>query len=130
MTDFITYREVREVTVRLPRDEYEAEHMWGEEEVSVKAISREEIGRRHEIDYAWDCDLEAELYFLLKDGVRIFESRSHDAVIAHAASLGDDVTGVQLFDDLDDPDRSWRALNDSRAARAEREAASEPGRLA
>lgn len=118
MTDFITYREVREYTIRLPRNDYEAEHTWGEgEQRDVMVISREEIGRRHEIDYSWDCDLSAELYFLLQDGVRIFESRSHDAVIEHAASLGDDVSGVMRFGDLDDPDLSWRVAAEYKAAR-------------
>lgn len=121
MTDFITYREVREVTIRLPRDDYEAEHSYGEDVVDEKVISREEIGRRHEIDYAWDCNLEAELYFLVADGERIFSSRSHDAVIERAATLGDDVAGVQLFGDLDDPDKSWRVLAEGRAAAAGRE---------
>jgi hypothetical protein len=116
VTDFITYREVREVTVRLPRNDYEAEHSYGEDLQDVKVISREEIGRRHEVDYAWDCDLQAELYFLLADGERIFSSRSHDAVIERAAALGDDVRGVQMFGDLEDPDKSWRVLAEGRAA--------------
>jgi hypothetical protein len=123
VTDFITYREVREVTVRLPRNDYEAEHSYGEDLQDVKVISREEIGRRHEVDYAWDCDLQAELYFLLADGERIFSSRSHDAVIERAAALGDDVRGVQMFGDLEDPDKSWRVLAEGRAAAADREAA-------
>lgn len=117
MTDFITYREVTEYTVRLPRNDYEADEMYGEgERLDVKVISREEIGRRHEVDYSWDCDLAAELYFLLKDGERIFSSRSHDAVIQHAVSLGDDISGVLLCGDLDDPDKSWRVLAESRVS--------------
>lgn len=123
MTDYITYREIREVTVRLPRNDHEAERSYGEDVVKEKVISREEIGREHVIDYAWDCDLEAELYFLLADGERIFAHRSHDAVIEHAAALGDDVRGVQLFGDLEDPDKSWRVLAEGRAAAAARGAA-------
>lgn len=124
MTDFITYREVREVTIRLPRDDYEAEHMHGEgERTAVKVISREEIGRRHEIDYSLGTDLEAELYYLLADGERIFESRSHDACVDHAASLGDDVRGVFRFGDLDDPDKSWRVMAEYADAKAAREKA-------
>lgn len=123
MTDFITYREVREITVRLPRNDYEAEHSYGEDVVSEKVISREEIGRRHEIDYSWGVDNDAELYYLLADGKQVFSSRSHDAVIEHAASLGDDVRGVQMFGDLEDPDKSWRVLAEYAASRAEREAA-------
>lgn len=122
MPDFITYREVREYTVRLPVDDYEAEHSYGEEQQDVKVISREEIGRRHEIDYALGTDLDAELYYLLADGERIFESRSHDAVVEHCGSLGDDVSRVFRFGDLDDPDLSWRRLAEHRAAVAERKA--------
>lgn len=111
MTDFITYRETVEFTIRLPRNDHEADEMYGEgERQDVKVISREEIGRRHEPDYSWDCDLEAELYWLLKDGVRIFSNRSHDAVVDHAGSLGDDVSGVFLYGDLEDPDKSWRVI--------------------
>lgn len=117
MTDFITYRETVEYTIALPRNDYEADEMYGEgDRLNEKVISKEEIGRRHEPDYAWDCDLAAELYFLLKDGVRIFESRSHDAVIEHAASLGDDVSKVMRFGDLEDPDKSWRVMAESKAA--------------
>lgn len=122
MTDYITYREVREITVRLPRDEYEAEHSYGEDIVKTEVISREEIGRRHEIDYALGTDLESELYYLLADGERIFESRSHDAVVEHAGSLGDDVSRVFLFGDLDDPDKSWKIMAESKAAAAARTA--------
>lgn len=81
MTDFITYREVREITIRLPRDDYEAEHSYGEDIVKATVVSREEIGRRHEVHYALGTDLETELYYLLADGERIFESR-------HTASQG------------------------------------------
>jgi hypothetical protein len=119
MTDFITYREVREYTVRLPRNDYEAEHMYEEDRRDVRVISREEIGRRHEVDYSWDCDLEAGLFYLLKDGERIFESRSHDAVIDHAGSLGDDVSQVFRFGDLDDHDKFWRIQAETRTAAKE-----------
>ncbi|WP_139187271.1 hypothetical protein [Pseudarthrobacter chlorophenolicus] len=119
MTDFITYRETVEFTVRLPRDDYEAEHSYGEERQDVKVVSREEIGRRHEVDYSWDCDLEAELFYLLKDGERIFESRSHDAVVDHCGSLGDDVSQVFRFGDLDDQDKFWRIQAESKAAKQE-----------
>ncbi|MET4143847.1 hypothetical protein [Arthrobacter sp. UYCo732] len=109
MADFITYREIRDYTIRLPRNDHEADEMYGEgDRQDVKVISREEVNRRHEPDYAWDCDLDAELYFLLKDGDRIFSSRSHDAVVDHAASLGEDVSQVFRFRDLEDPDNSWR----------------------
>ncbi|QOT19567.1 hypothetical protein [Paenarthrobacter sp. YJN-5] len=118
MTDFITYREVREITIRLPRDDYEAEHSYGEDIVKATVVSREEIGRRHEVDYALGTDLEAELYYLLADGERIFESRSHDAVVEHCASLGDDVSRIFRFGDLDEPDKSWKIMADSRAAAA------------
>ena len=121
--DFITYREVREYTVRLPRDDYEADHSYGEERQDVKVISREEIGRHHEIDYALGTDLEAELYYLLADGERIFESRSHDAVVEHCASLGDDVSRVFRYGDLDDPDKSWRVMAEYKVEAAAREAA-------
>ncbi|HEX9089538.1 MAG TPA: hypothetical protein VF867_18755 [Arthrobacter sp.] len=117
MTDFITYRETTEYTIALPRNDYEADHMYGEgERRDVKVISKEEIGRRHVVDYSWDCDLTTELYFLLQDGVRIFESRSHDAILEHAASLGDDVSGQQRFGDLEDPDKSWRVMAEGKAA--------------
>ncbi|WP_422759207.1 hypothetical protein [Paenarthrobacter sp. C1] len=122
MTDYITYRDVREITVRLPRDEYEAEHSYGEDIVKAEVVSREEIGRRHEIDYAVGTDLEAELYYLLADGEKIFESRSHDACVEHAGSLGDDISRVFLFGDLDDPDKSWKIMAESRAAAAARTA--------
>jgi hypothetical protein len=121
MTDFITYREVREYTIRLPRNDHEADEMYGEgDRLNETVISKEEIGRRHEIDYSWDCDLAAELYFLLKDGERIFSSRSHDAVVEHAAALGDDVTGVMRFGDLDDPDKTWRVMAENKAAAADK----------
>ncbi|WP_427019351.1 hypothetical protein ACQCSX_21910 (plasmid) [Pseudarthrobacter sp. P1] len=101
MTDFITYRETTEYTIALPRDD-EADEMYGEpDRRDVKVISREEIGRRHEPDYTLGCDLDAEIYFLLKDGERIFESRSHDAVVTHCASLGEDVSRVFRFGDLE-----------------------------
>ncbi len=125
MTDFITYREVREVTIRLPRDDYEAERSYGEDVVSENTFSREEIGRRHEIDYSLGTDLDAELYYLLADGERIFESRSHDACVDHAASLGDDVRGVFRFGDLDDPDKSWRVMGEYRAVRDQSAAGAE-----
>jgi hypothetical protein len=124
MTDFITYREVREYTVRLPRNDYEAEHSYGQEDrQDVKVLSREEIGRRHEIDYDLGTDLDAELYYLLADGERIFESRSHDAVVEHCGSLGDDVSRVFHFGDLDDPDKSWNVMAEHKAAAAARKAA-------
>lgn len=111
MTDFITYRETTEYTIALPRNDYEADQMYGEgERRDVKVISKEEIGRRHEVDYSLGCDLTAELYFLLKDGVRIFESRSHDAVVDHCGSLGDDVSQVFRFGDLENPDKSWDVM--------------------
>ncbi len=117
MADFITYRETVEFTIALPRNEYEADEMYGEgDRQDVKVISREEIGRRHEPDYTWDCDLDAELYFLLKDGERIFSSRSHDAVVDHTASLGEDVSSVLRFGDLDDPDKSWRVMAENKAS--------------
>lgn len=111
MADFITYRETVEFTVALPRNDYEAEQMYGEEDRrDVKVISREEIGRRHEPDYSLDCDLKAEQYYLLKDRERVFASRSHDAVLDHAASLGVDISQMFRFDDLENPDRSWDAV--------------------
>ena len=56
MTDFITYRETVEYTVQLPHNDYEADEMYGEcDRLDVKVISKEEIGRRHEPDYAIDC---------------------------------------------------------------------------
>lgn len=123
MTDFITYREVREVTVRMPRDDYEAEHSYGEDQQDVKVISREEIGRRHEPDYVLGVDMDAELYFLLEDGERIFESRSHDAVVDHCGSLGDDVSRVFRFGDLEDQDKFWRANAEWKAAAEAKKAA-------
>lgn len=114
MTDFITYRETVEYTIALPRNEHEADEMYGEgERRDVKVTSTEEIGRRHEPDYDLGVDMDAELYFLLKDGVRIFESRSHDAVVDHCGSLGDDVSRVFRFGDLEDQDKFWRARWDS-----------------
>lgn len=60
MTDFITYRETVEFTIALPRDDHEADEMYGEgERRDVKVVSREEIGRHHEPDYALGCDLDA-----------------------------------------------------------------------
>lgn len=123
MTDFITYREVREYTVRLPRNDYEAEHSYGEEPEDVKVISKEEIGRHHEPDYTLDCDLKAECYRLLKDGEQVFEHRSHDAVLEHAASLGQATAHMSRFGDLDDPDLSWRRMAEHKAWAAERKAA-------
>ncbi|MFB9713966.1 hypothetical protein [Arthrobacter methylotrophus] len=124
MTEFITYRETVEYTIALPRDEHEADKMYGEgNRLNETVISKEEIGRRREPDYSWDCDLNAELYFLLKDGVRIFESRSHDAVVKHAASFGDDVSRVFLFGDLDNPDKSWRIKAENMATAEARKAA-------
>jgi hypothetical protein len=124
MTDFITYRETVEFTVALPRNDYEAEQMYGEEDRrDVKVISREEIGRHHEPDYVLGVDMDAELYFLLKDGERIFESRSHDAVVDHCGSLGDDVSRVFRFGDLEDQDKFWRVNAEHKAAAAARKAA-------
>ena len=117
MTDFITYRETVEFTIALPRDDHEADEMYGEgDRMDVKVISREEIGRRHEPDYVLGVDMEAELYFLLEDGERIFESRSHDAVVDHCGSLGDDVSRVFRFGDLEDQDKFWRVHAESKAA--------------
>lgn len=127
MTDYITYRETVEFTVRLPRNDYEAEHSWGEERQDVKVISREEIGRRHEPDYTLDCDLKAELYRLLKDGEQVFEHRSHDAVLEHAASLGEATSSMTRFNDLDDPDRTWRVMAEHRAWAAEQQAQADSG---
>lgn len=123
MTDYITYRETVEFTVRLPRNDYEAEHMYGEEREDVKVLSREEIGRRHEPDYTLDCDLKAECYHLLKDGERIFTHRGHDAVLEYAKSAGQDISNMSRFGDLDDPDLSWRRMAEHKAAAAERKAA-------
>jgi hypothetical protein len=128
VADFITYRETVEFTVRLPRDDYEAEHSYGEERREVKVISREEIGRRHEIDYVLGTDLEAELYYLLADGERIFESRSHDVVVDHGISLGEDASRIFRFGDLDDHDKSWRTMSEHKAAVSERKAAQEDDR--
>lgn len=122
MTDFVTYRETVEFTVQLPRNDYEAEHSWGEDRRDVKVISREEIGRRHEPDYSLDCDMKAELYRLLKDGEQVFAHRSHDAVLEHAASLGEDVSGMSRFGDLEDPDKSWNVMAEHKAWAAERSA--------
>lgn len=123
MTDFITYREVTEYTIALPRDDHEADEMYGEgDRLDVKVVSREEIGRRHEPDYALGTDMDAELFYLLKDGERIFESRSHDAVVNHCGSLGDDVSRVFRFGDLDDPDKFWRVNAESKAAAQARKA--------
>lgn len=124
MTDFITYRETTEYTIALPRDDDEADEMYGEgERRNVKVISKEEIGRHHEPDYALGTDMDAELFFLLKDDVRIFESRSHDAVVDHCGSLGDDVSRVFRFGDLEDQDKFWRVNAESKAAAEARKAA-------
>lgn len=117
MPDFITYRETIEYTVQLPWDDDEADR-WHEERIEVKTISKEEIGRRHEVDCVLGTDLEAELHHLLADGERIFESRSHDAVVEHCGSLGDDVSRVFRYGDLDNPDKSWRVMAESKAAAA------------
>lgn len=110
MTDYITYREVREVTVRLPGDDCDPERSYDEDIVEAVVVSREEIGRRHEIDYAWECDLDAGLFYLRADGERIFSSRSHDAIIVHAQSLGDDISGTFMYGDLEDQEKFWRTL--------------------
>ena len=124
MTDFITYRETVEFTIALPRDDHEADEMYGEgDRLDVKVISREEIGRRHEPDYTLVTDLDAELFHLLKDGERIFESRSHDVVVDHCGSLGDDVSRVFRFGDLEDHDKFWRVNAEYKAAAEAKKAA-------
>jgi hypothetical protein len=124
MTDFIRYRETVEYTIALPRDDHEADEMYGEgDRQDVKVISNEEIGRHHEPDYALGTDMDAELFFLLKDDVRIFESRSHDAVVDHYGSLSDDVSRVFRFGDLEDQDKFWRVNAEGKAAAKARKAA-------
>lgn len=114
MTDFITYCETVEYTIALPRADQDAA-MYGEDRRDVKVISREEIARRNEPDYTWECDLKAELYFLHKNGEQIFSSRSHDAVLDHAATLGDDISGARRFGDLENQDKSWLIINANKA---------------
>jgi hypothetical protein len=96
----------------VPRNDYEADQMYGEEERrDVKVISREEIGRRHEVDYTLGADLKREVYQLIAEGAVVFEHRSQDAVLDHAASLGEDTSGFFRFGDLEDPDKSWEVIN-------------------
>lgn len=129
MTDFIRYRETVEYTIALPRNDHEADERYGEgDRLNEKVISKEEISRHHEPDYALGLDMDAELYFLLKDGVRIFESRSHDAVVDHCGSLGDDVSRVFRFGDLEDQDKFWRVNAESEAAAEARRSVVELGR--
>ncbi|QOD06057.1 hypothetical protein [Pseudarthrobacter sp. BIM B-2242] len=119
MTDFVTYRETVEFTVQLSPDGFEDDTdgpYFGEDRRDVKVISREEIGRRHEPDYVLDCDMKAGLYRLLKDGERVFAHRSHDAVLEHAASLGEKTSHMARFGDLDDPEKSWDVMAEIKAA--------------
>lgn len=116
MADFITYRETIEYTIALPRNDYEAESFYGDsfrDAERVKSLHREVIGRRHEPDYVFDINTEREVHILLADGVEVFAHRSHDAVVAKYRELTGSTYRIELFGDLDDPDKSWNLLEES-----------------
>jgi hypothetical protein len=70
-------------------------------------VLREIIDRRHEPDYVLSLDDDRQVHILLADGVEVFAHRSHDAVIAHFRELTGFTGQFELFDDLEDADKSW-----------------------
>ncbi|WP_157365056.1 hypothetical protein [Arthrobacter sp. QXT-31] len=55
-----------------------------------------------------DIDFKREVYILRADGVEVFGDRSHDAVIAKFREITGSTQLIDLFDDLEDKDKSWR----------------------
>lgn len=113
MPEYVKVRETIEYTLQLPRDDEEAERFYGtvDEAVETRTVSREEIVRWHETDYLLHTDFDRELYILLADGAEVFSHRSHDAVVQRHRELTGRTVASFLFNDLDDPDKSWRIIN-------------------
>lgn len=127
MTDFIKVRETIEYEIRVAPDEtyvIDEDSYYGER-LNERTILKEEIGRRHEVDYVIGVDMEKELHFLTADGKEVFSSRSHDAVVyewAHMTGtpVPDNIQPRQsrhasgfpfLYGDLEDPNVGWDVLS-------------------
>jgi hypothetical protein len=110
MPDYIKFRETIEYEIQVPANDFEAEQHYGygfREAGSVKSIAKEVVGRRHETDYVVDADFSRGVYILRADGIEVFADRSHDAVIAKFRELTGSIQRIDLFDDLEDKDKSW-----------------------
>lgn len=118
MPDFITYRETIEYRIQLPGNEHEAESFYGDsyrDASEVKSLHREVIGRHHEPDYVFDCDLRRQVHILLVDGAEVFAHRSHDAVIARFRELSGYTGHLELIGDLQDQDLSWDVMAENKS---------------
>lgn len=132
MTDYIKIRETIEYEIRVAPEGYEEfdNDSYYADRVNERTLLKEEVGRRHEVDYAIGCDFERELHTLSADGEEVFTSRSHDAVVFEWARLSDtpvpdDVKPLArhnsgfpfLFGDVADPDKSWKVLKENQPAK-------------
>jgi hypothetical protein len=111
MPDILTIRETLEYTVEVPSDPDEHPHWTGSyhDATTMKSVSREIVDRRHEPDYVLRADTDRGLYLLTEDGQEVFANRSQDAVYERYKELtGQPDLDYFHFDDIDDPDKSWR----------------------
>lgn len=108
MPDHVTVRETIEYTVALEGWENgDYSHLSFRDARDAKTVLREVIARRHEPDYVIGLDDDRQVHILLADGAEVFAHRSHDAVIAHFRELTGYTGHLELFDDLEDTDKSW-----------------------
>lgn len=111
MTDHITIRETIEYTVPFQGWENgDYSHLTHHDATSTKSVLREIIDRRHEPDYILSLDNDRQVHILYTDGTEAFAHRSHDAVIAYFRELTGYTGHIELFDDLEDVDKSWNGV--------------------
>jgi hypothetical protein len=111
MPERITVRETIEYTVVLEGWENgDFSHLTHLDADNAKTVVKEIIGRRHEPDYVIGLDDDREVYILYADGAEVFTHRSHDAVIAHFREITGYTGHLELFDDLEDTDKSWNTM--------------------
>lgn len=114
MAEILTIRETIEYTVEVPTDPDEHPHWTGSyhDATSLKSISREVLERRHVPDYVVGMDMDRGVHWLTADGTEVFAHRSSDAVYEHYKEItGQPDFAYFRFDDLEDPDKSWRLLD-------------------
>lgn len=108
MPERVTVRETIEYTVVLEGWENgDVSHVSHLDADNAKTVVKEVIGRRHEPDYVIDLDEGRQVHLLRADGTEVFAHRSHDAVIAHFRKITGYTGHLELFDDLEDTDKSW-----------------------
>jgi hypothetical protein len=111
MPERVTVRETIEYTVILEGWESgDISHLSHRDADNAKTVVREIIGRRHEPDYVIGLDCDRQVHTLYADGAEVFAHRSHDAVIAHFRDITGYTGHLELFDDLEDTDKSWSVM--------------------